>query len=232
MRHGRDGHLRERGSAVRNNLKAMGKRLRDARVDAQCTQEEIARKLRVSKQLVSHWETGRSEITIPDMIIVAKMYSADLQYLMTGVIQHNTRSIVVPGAKWIGVATHEECLAIARGQLTSLELKDRQTTYADVSDEALRTTVPERAMEPTFTTDMVVTVDPTQKPEPGDCVLIALLASDELLFRRIQYSGQKLQVPPYALKSDNTFFEARSITTADKPVFLGRLIERIVYSAR
>ena len=69
---------------MRDNLKALGMRMRAARVDAKLGQLEIANRLGVSKQLASHWELGRSEITIFDLAKFAQITGTSAEYLLTG----------------------------------------------------------------------------------------------------------------------------------------------------
>lgn len=220
---------------MRDDLKALGKRIRDARRDANLTQEEIGRQLSSSKQLVSHWETGRSEITVFDLAKVAKMCGVSPDYLLTGVLRASSHKSLLPaGDQIIGFATHEDCFAIARGSIGASDLKEKHTCHVEVSSRAFRTLVPERAMEPAFSTDTQITIDPNVAPQPGDLILVALLASDELMFRRYQptSSARKGVEPPYLLKSDNNFFEPRQVTRADKPVWLGTLVERLIFGPR
>ncbi len=67
-------------------------------------------------------------------------------------------------------------------------------------------------MEPTFKLEQIVAIDSAQVPEPGDCIVVALLATDEVLFRRYRpHSGTQPVEPPYKLIADENFFEPREI---------------------
>lgn len=70
------------------DLKNLGKRLRDARLAKGATQEEIANVVKSTKQLVSHWETGRCEITLGRIIVLARHYGMSVDAL----IGHNKRT--------------------------------------------------------------------------------------------------------------------------------------------
>ena len=220
---------------MRDDLKALGKRIRDARRDANLTQEEIGRQLGASKQLISHWETGRSEITVFDLAKVAKMCGVSPDYLLTGVVRATSNKALPTGVdQIIGFASRDDCFAIARGDIDPSDLKEKHACHVEVSARAFRTVIPERAMEPLFAADAQITVDPNVTPHPGDLILVALNGSDELLFRRYQPSsgGRRGVEPPYVLKSDNSFYEPRQVTKSDKPVWLGTLVERLIFGAR
>lgn len=85
----------------------------------------------------------------------------------------------------------------------------------------------DRSMEPKFPLGAAcVVVSREAPPEPGDCCLVVLLASDEVLFCRIRPSVESQPArPPYVLRADNPDFEARQITDAQRPMFLGRMVE-------
>ncbi len=64
--------------------RAISRRLREAREAKGLTQDEIARMLGVSKQLVSHLENSRSELTVPTGIRLAKEFGVSIEWLLTG----------------------------------------------------------------------------------------------------------------------------------------------------
>lgn len=62
--------------------------LRAARVNAGLTQEEVAKKLRKTKQTIVNWELGRSEIDYANFTYLCKLYNVNvndifLPYLLT-----------------------------------------------------------------------------------------------------------------------------------------------------
>ncbi len=59
-------------------------RLKDLREDAEKTQAEIASLLNVSQTAYSKWEKGQRDITIENLIILAKYYNVDMNYI-TGI---------------------------------------------------------------------------------------------------------------------------------------------------
>lgn len=53
--------------------KVIARRLREVRIERRLTQVDVAKKLGVSKQLISQWEHDRSNITISHLIELAEM---------------------------------------------------------------------------------------------------------------------------------------------------------------
>lgn len=224
-----------RGTVIRDYLKDLGKRLREARDAVGLTQDEIAKAVGGSKQLISHWETGRSEITAFDLWTVSKLCGVSMERLIGGTHTSYRQPDALPsGATLLSFATADECLAIARGDLALRDVQHKRVSHSQLSDRAMTLAVPDPAMEPTFNQQMIITVDAAAVPSPGECILVALLAKNELLFRRyipkIERKGNLRA--PFKLKGDNFYFPEREICASDKPVYLGRLVETVVHGNR
>ena len=52
-----------------------------ARVNAQMTQEEVAKKMNVSKNTVVNWEKGKTEPSISQSKQISKIYNIPLDYI-------------------------------------------------------------------------------------------------------------------------------------------------------
>lgn len=52
-----------------------------ARVNAQMTQEEVAKKMNVSKNTVVNWEKGKTEPSISQSKQISKIYNMTLDYI-------------------------------------------------------------------------------------------------------------------------------------------------------
>ena len=52
-----------------------------ARVNAEMTQEDVAREMHVSKNTVVNWEKGKSEHTISQSRELSKLYNMPLEYI-------------------------------------------------------------------------------------------------------------------------------------------------------
>lgn len=52
-----------------------------ARVNANLTQEEVARKMHISKQTIVNWEKGNSEPSISQSRTLSELYKIPLEYI-------------------------------------------------------------------------------------------------------------------------------------------------------
>ena len=62
----------------------IGTKIKEARMEAQLTQEQVADELGISRQTMSNWENNK---TYPDIVSVIKMsdlYKVSLDYLLKG----------------------------------------------------------------------------------------------------------------------------------------------------
>lgn len=60
------------------------KKLKDARVNAGLTQEQLAEKIMVSRQTISNWENGKSLPDIVSIIKLSDLYQISLDDLLKG----------------------------------------------------------------------------------------------------------------------------------------------------
>ena len=60
------------------------KKLKDARLNAGMTQEQVAEKIMVSRQTISNWETGKSLPDIISIINMSDLYQISLDELLKG----------------------------------------------------------------------------------------------------------------------------------------------------
>jgi 7-cyano-7-deazaguanine reductase len=96
-------------ASLRPGLAPLGKRIQQARRGARLTQPQVGRALGVSKQQVSHWETGRSDITREHLLHLAKLFQVEMDWLARGTL------IEVPGESPAAVEAAGDGLA-ALGQ--------------------------------------------------------------------------------------------------------------------
>ena len=64
-----------------NKLSKLRISLAAARVNAQMTQEDVAREMHVSKNTVVNWEKGKSAPTISQSRELSKLYNMPLEYI-------------------------------------------------------------------------------------------------------------------------------------------------------
>jgi transcriptional regulator with XRE-family HTH domain len=217
-------------------MKDIAKRLLEARTKSKRSQQEIARLLDVSKQLVSHWENARSEITVPQIIRLAKILGVSVEWLMIGVggdLQSSSVRVHTGMGRLVPMVSQDQLLEVARGSLNLEDIKTQHATSMKCSTRSLSFEIFDRSMEPTYQLGHLITVDPEQLPEPGDCVVFALLSENQVLFRRYRPQAEsKPAMPPFTLQADNPYFEPRLITPAHQPIYLGRKVEHIIRGPR
>ncbi len=62
----------------------VGQRIARAREAKSLTQQALADEFGASKQLVSHWESARSELTVPALISLATKLEVDVEWILDG----------------------------------------------------------------------------------------------------------------------------------------------------
>lgn len=66
------------------NILEIGKKLKNARIEAGLTQEKAAEKIDVSRQTISNWENEKSYPDIISVIALSDLYSVSLDELLKG----------------------------------------------------------------------------------------------------------------------------------------------------
>ena len=65
---------------------SLSETLKDHRTRCKMTQEFVAESLGVSRQAVSKWETGETDPTMSNLVLLAKLYGVTLAELLENVI--------------------------------------------------------------------------------------------------------------------------------------------------
>ena len=68
--------------AMELDFKAIGKRIKIARIKKNFTQEAVADRIGVSPQHVSNIETGNSSVSLPTLVAIANMLSVSVDELL------------------------------------------------------------------------------------------------------------------------------------------------------
>jgi HTH-type transcriptional regulator, cell division transcriptional repressor len=211
----------------------LAENLRKLTDDKRVQQADIARRLKVSKQLVSHWFHGRSELTVPHLVALADILGVSTDQLLLGRERGSTRDDITPSGNRVPIFTSAELLELAEGLLTRDRASNSYFANSYCSPQSVAFRIFDRAMYPVFGDGDVVVVDPLVLPQPGDCIAIALPQEQTLLFRRYRPPPKaRAADPPYALDADGAYFEPRTVRKKDRPVFLGTLREHIRVGAR
>ena len=81
--HAKAQEVKKETAAVR---KTLSETLKDHRTRCKMTQEFVAESLGVSRQAVSKWETGESDPTMSNLVLLAQLYGVTLAELLENVI--------------------------------------------------------------------------------------------------------------------------------------------------
>lgn len=64
------------------NISAFSERLKDLRIDAGMTSDQLAKKIGVTKSTISFWENGVNESKASYIVAIAKVFSVSSDYLL------------------------------------------------------------------------------------------------------------------------------------------------------
>lgn len=225
---------------MKDEIRSLGKRLKDARRDAEMTGDEVAKALSKSKQLISHWEAGRSEITIVDLRKVASLYGVEIDWLLSGTPSKSGMRLKPRQGRIVSKASKAEILEIARGALTIENIAEKRHTYADCSAQSFSFEIFEDAMDggsrhgvTAFKPSHIVTVDREKMPSPGECVLLVMVRSKDIVFRRYKSQGfGKPLAVPFKLTADNSSYDMIDVKRTTDFVFFGTLVEHVILGSK
>jgi transcriptional regulator with XRE-family HTH domain len=70
------------GTSGREYYRRLGERLRDVRVDADITQDEVAEFLELTQPIISKIETGFRRVTVEELARLARFYGVPVETLI------------------------------------------------------------------------------------------------------------------------------------------------------
>ena len=165
-------------------MQGMGRRLEQELERLGLRAQELAAKLGRSPQIVSHWVVGHSEITGYDMARLAT-FGFDLDYVATGERSDPPRPGKCAFPRHIPLLKPNQILTFCEGKLVFSDLERTEPPFHDCSDLAFSFDVFDAAMLPHFKPGSTrVSVDPAIYPNRDSVVLVAMLASGDLLLER------------------------------------------------
>lgn len=74
------------------DYRAIGKRVKSARINAHLTQEELCEKINMSLSHISNIETGNTKLSLPALLEISNALSVSVDYLLC---DNNTQTVVV-----------------------------------------------------------------------------------------------------------------------------------------
>ena len=141
-------------ASLRPELAPLGKRIQQARRGVGLTQPQVGRALGVSKQQVSHWETGRSDITREHLLHLAKLFDVEMDWLARGTL------IEVANAAGGGAPAIDGAGLTALGQKAPTPLSPATALLERVANPHPDTSYLARFTAPEFTSLCPVTGQP------------------------------------------------------------------------
>jgi hypothetical protein len=198
-----------------------GKRLVDELGRLDLSQSEIARRLRCTKQLVSQWCAGRSEILSYDLVRL-RHHGLDPTYILTGIRSDASSAVPYPD--------QQQLLAIVGGQLQADQVERRVATFVRV-ENGIAVDVGDNGLGQRLPAKSIAIVDRDREPGDGDVVGVVLCETQECLVRRYLGGGPRGDVV-FVLQAASPLFPDRPVTAGHRPVVLGVLAESIIPGSR
>lgn len=221
------------------DLDAMGERLKTARESRKFTQAELAKILNKSKQLVSAWESGKSEITVSTVKQFARALNVDVRTLLFGGDSPAIRSNPsVAGDPWTVVPVLDDELVsrLAREQLcpSKVATEAKLIWPWPASQETFAYEVCDNAMMPSIGKGDIIVVDTERAIEPGLIVIAVInrnngqeLADPMLVLREIRPLNPVIASPPYELVAGDQRWPTIKIASTDDGRIMGALVGRM-----
>ena len=110
----------------------IGKKLKNARIEAGLTQEKAAEKIDVSRQTISNWENEKSYPDIISVIALSDLYSVSLDELLKGdqkMAEHLEESTNVVKSNKNNRINRDECRSII-SLVMNLSLQQKYNKFA------------------------------------------------------------------------------------------------------
>lgn len=216
---------------MKPNLTTIGDRLRDARQRVGLSQPELARLLGKSKQLVSAWEQGRSEILTSTLISAAQILDTDINFLLLGVDSTGKGGLrVSPKGNLVPLMRAEEVISLAQGDLRLENVSNKVYTYFPTGPKAFGFEMPDTSMNGCISRGELVIIDPDKVIEPGN-IVAAVVYGDHgneldlplLVLREIRFLSTQTGKAPFDLAPFGRSYSTINIQKTDHATILGTL---------
>jgi transcriptional regulator with XRE-family HTH domain len=219
-------------SCMKPNLVAIGARLREARQLRGVSQPDMARLVGKSKQLVSAWEQGRSEILISTLATFAQILSVDINWLLLGVKTEGSELglATLPKGTLVPVLTPDEVIEVALGRLQLANIINKAYSYYPTEQGSLGFEMQDASMDGIVSRGEFVIIDPSKAIEPGGFVAAVVLADNGaslnfpiLVLREISFLSTCMRQPPFDLTPHGRGYPKINIQKPHHVVILGTL---------
>lgn len=208
---------------------ARGARYAAARALTGLSQRALAKRLGISPQAISKWESGLGEPTRKNARKLADLADISLEWLLSGRERNESQSTQSNVAE---ISTRGRVVPLVGDTLTGI-VKTRKpssfvTTYFPCSAQSFALQVSGDSMAPDFADGDVVIIDPNITPAPGDFVFVEI--NDEMvLFRKFRpLSARKGKAAEhYELVPCNEDWPKVSIGPEDNAVIRGVMSQHV-----
>jgi transcriptional regulator with XRE-family HTH domain len=201
---------------------SLGKRIRERRTALRLTQEQVAKRLNLVKQSVSHWEGDRFLPSAGELAPLAKLLETTTDYLLSGT---NPGPGTGVGGSLIPHPTYAQLLEFARGNL-KLDQVQRRWPSALLEPGLIALDAIDAAMAPRIPAGSTLTVRLQKEPQPGEIGVVVLRENGEVLLRRL---GDK---PGFWTPDNSDYGVGRTVSKTDNPITLGVLVAVHVVGSR
>lgn len=212
------------------SLKALGERVKKARLDRGLTQKQLAQAVGRSKQLVCAWEQGRAEILATSLALIGKSLSVDVTWLLYGKAA-GTALPALPSGAIVPLLSAPQLMMLASGRFPLAKVDQRTFVHGPVSDRTFATFAQDDGMGPYISTGDIVTVDPTRALQSGDVGLIIVFAEGEKklkapvpLFREVRFRTLVGAEGRFQLVPAQNIFPSVDIENSGEAIILGRVV--------
>jgi SOS-response transcriptional repressor LexA len=204
---------------------SIGERIRQARTERGITQEALGKRLEVSKNAVTQWETGATvprtrrlrQIEVALSLPVGALTGSDTTSAQTEIRTANPDVYSIPLLDYV-LAHRSAGLNYDGGDVL---LADEE-----VSDRAFALVVEGDGMAPEYQAGDRIVIDPDVTPEPGDAVIARLDGREEATFKRYRPRGYDAEGREIVeLRPDNNHWPTLYIDADSPGHIVGPVVE-------
>ena len=214
---------------MKSSLKSIGARISSARQKRSLTQGELAKRVGKSKQLVSAWENGRTEVLASSLVELGLALSVDMNWLLHGT-NPSAGVPALPQGTQVPLLDCHHVQRMASGRFKLDERFKRIAILADVSERAFCFRTSDDGMRPWILKGDLLIVDPVATIEPGTPALVLVNSAAEndkaplILARDIHFKSSELENYQLRLVSRNDAYPSLDVSGKISAKLLGPIV--------
>ncbi len=211
-------------------LNSIGKRIRTARTERAMTQRDLAKAVGKSKQLISAWESGRTEILSTSLARIGQALSVDVAWLLYGTAPGEVIPSL-PEGRIVPFVRSQELLKFVTAQIGVERVERRLFVPTTVSDNAFALAALDDGMRPHAAKDDIMVVDPDVTIEPGMLVLSLVrsqkgrkLKNSAAVIREIRFRTFSSAFDDYQLVASHEAYPVISVKRGADAILAGAVV--------